>query len=182
MQSNCIAVEPLDTPLGRKRAINQNACNKDFSCTKGFCPSFVELEGATLRKPDADALQARASALLGAAANADGRAATVLDFTGLAQKNGAVVSQVRLATSADAIPASRIGEGAVKSRCDAAGRPDAGARPPALSRVGVARTGRERGGATSVRRHPADAYVAARFCVAEGAGAAVAMGLSTVQS
>ncbi|WP_310635258.1 DUF6537 domain-containing protein [Burkholderia cenocepacia] len=52
-------------------------------------------------------------ALLGAAAHADGRAATVLDFTGLAQKNGAVISQVRLAESADAIPASRIGEGAI---------------------------------------------------------------------
>ncbi len=128
VQSNCIAVEPVETLLGRKRAINQSACNKDFSCTKGFCPSFVELEGARLRKPDAKALLSREDALLaqigepvipsleqpfniyvtgiggsgvltmgallGAAAHADGRAATVPDFTGLAQKNGAVVSQV----------------------------------------------------------------------------------------
>ncbi|MBR9909305.1 MAG: indolepyruvate ferredoxin oxidoreductase family protein [Gammaproteobacteria bacterium] len=51
VQSNCLSVEPLDTPLGTKRAINQNSCNKDFSCLKGFCPSFVTLEGAQLRKP-----------------------------------------------------------------------------------------------------------------------------------
>ena len=147
VQSNCIAVEPVETLLGRKRAINQSACNKDFSCTKGFCPSFVELDGARLRKPDTKALLSREDALLaqiaepvipsleqpfniyvtgiggsgvltmgallGAAAHADGRAATVLDFTGLAQKNGAVVSQVRLARRDGDIPASRIGEGAV---------------------------------------------------------------------
>ncbi|QOJ89564.1 MULTISPECIES: indolepyruvate ferredoxin oxidoreductase family protein [Pseudomonas] len=51
-QSNCIAVEPLETPFGRKRAVNQSACNKDTSCTKGLCPSFVEVKGAKLKKPD----------------------------------------------------------------------------------------------------------------------------------
>jgi indolepyruvate ferredoxin oxidoreductase len=50
-QSNCVAVEPLDTPFGRKRTINQASCNKDFSCLKGFCPSFVTVEGGRLRKP-----------------------------------------------------------------------------------------------------------------------------------
>ena len=45
VQSNCMSVEPLETPLGRKRTINQNTCNKDTSCLKGFCPSFVTVEG-----------------------------------------------------------------------------------------------------------------------------------------
>ncbi|MGX1305749.1 indolepyruvate ferredoxin oxidoreductase [Amorphus suaedae] len=48
VQSNCIAVEPLDTEFGEKRRINQSSCNKDFSCVKGFCPSFVWVEGAEL--------------------------------------------------------------------------------------------------------------------------------------
>jgi indolepyruvate ferredoxin oxidoreductase len=51
VQSNCLSVEPLNTPLGVKRKINQSSCNKDFSCVKGFCPSFVTAEGATMRKP-----------------------------------------------------------------------------------------------------------------------------------
>ncbi|MFT3812868.1 MAG: indolepyruvate ferredoxin oxidoreductase family protein [Acidovorax sp.] len=49
--SNCLAVEPVETEFGRKRRINQNACNKDFSCVNGFCPSFVTIEGGQLKKP-----------------------------------------------------------------------------------------------------------------------------------
>ena len=49
--SNCLSVEPLETPRGSKRRINQSSCNKDFSCVKGYCPSFVTLEGAEPRKP-----------------------------------------------------------------------------------------------------------------------------------
>lgn len=48
VQSNCIAVEPHETDFGRKRVINQSSCNKDFSCTKGFCPSFVEVDGGEI--------------------------------------------------------------------------------------------------------------------------------------
>jgi len=149
VQSNCIAIEPLETAHGRKRKINQSACNKDFSCLKGFCPSFVEIAGARLKKPDDVRLKLLETeltvslpmpampaidgvfnvlvtgiggtgvltmgALIGRAAHLDGRAASVLDFTGLAQKNGAVVSQVRIAASAcvDDLGAVRVGPGAV---------------------------------------------------------------------
>ncbi|MFC6949585.1 indolepyruvate ferredoxin oxidoreductase family protein [Paraburkholderia dipogonis] len=145
VQSNCISVEPVETPLGRKRAINQSACNKDFSCVKGFCPSFVEVEGVKVRKPDSKRLVGAETsllatlpaptlpkldepfnvyitgiggsgvltmgAILGAAAGVDGLLSTVLDFTGMSQKNGAVVSQVRIAATDGQIAASRIGEG-----------------------------------------------------------------------
>ncbi|WP_175781544.1 indolepyruvate ferredoxin oxidoreductase family protein [Burkholderia anthina] len=67
VQSNCLSVEPLETPLGTKRKINQSSCNKDFSCVNGFCPSFVMAEGAQLRKPAA----------------AGGGSATAFDFDAL---------------------------------------------------------------------------------------------------
>ncbi|MBA4782247.1 MAG: indolepyruvate ferredoxin oxidoreductase family protein [Rhizobiales bacterium] len=141
VQSNCVAVEPLETPLGRKRQINQSACNKDFSCLKGFCPSFVTLEGGDLRKRDAisgvdfsflpEAKKAPAlnrpyniavtgvggtgvltvGAIIGMAAHLDGKASNVLDMAGLAQKGGAVLSHIRLANKPEEIAAARLTTG-----------------------------------------------------------------------
>ena len=56
--SNCLSVLPKETELGRKRTIDQSACNKDFSCLDGFCPSFVTVHGGDLKKRD---IGARAS-------------------------------------------------------------------------------------------------------------------------
>jgi len=143
VKSNCVSIAPVETEWGRKRTIDQSSCNKDYSCVKGFCPSFVTVEGGSLRKPrkaeagDFPALPepARApidepygivvtgiggtgvvtiGALLGMAAHLEGKGSTVLDMTGLAQKNGAVVSHVRIARSPDAIHATRIAAGDAK--------------------------------------------------------------------
>ena len=137
-QSNCVAIQPVETRYGTKRQIDQSACNKDFSCLDGFCPSFVTIEGATLRRrggPDAAELAAdlpeprpsgqgtadiliagvggtgvlTVGALIGMAAHLEGKAVSVLDFTGLAQKGGAVLSHVRIRAAGSPIATSRIG-------------------------------------------------------------------------
>jgi len=126
VQSNCVAVEPVETAFGLKRRINQTSCNKDLSCATGFCPAFVEVTGE-LKTPTGAALdvaEVRAlapepavaqaanilvtgvggtgivtlSALLAAAAKLDGKQVRTLDMTGLAQKGGAVFAHVRIAT------------------------------------------------------------------------------------
>jgi indolepyruvate ferredoxin oxidoreductase len=74
VESNCLSVEPKETPYGRKRQINLSSCNKDFSCLNGFCPSFVTVEGATRRKKSAsqiDAIGRAASLPLAAPATLD---------------------------------------------------------------------------------------------------------------
>ena len=63
VQSNCLSVEPVETEFGRKRRINQNTCNKDYSCLKGFCPSFVTVEGGQLKKPQKQAQARRPNTL-----------------------------------------------------------------------------------------------------------------------
>jgi len=64
-QSNCLSVEPIETPFGTKRRINQSSCNQDLSCTDGFCPSFVMIEGGTQQKREApvDRIKDAASSL-----------------------------------------------------------------------------------------------------------------------
>jgi indolepyruvate ferredoxin oxidoreductase len=145
VQSNCVAVEPIETEYGRKRAIDQSACNKDFSCLNGFCPSFVTVEGATIRKqgggigevnfddlPQPQIPEAASepygivitgiggtgvvtiSALLGMAAHLENKGVSVLDQIGLAQKNGAVVSHVRISDHPEELHAVRIAAGNAK--------------------------------------------------------------------
>ena len=155
VQSNCTSILPLETDFGRKRTIDQASCNLDYSCVKGFCPSFVTVEGGTLRKgnkvpamqtaPDELPMPPRTSdtlflarpfnifitgvggtgvitlgALLGMAAHLEGKGVSVLDMTGMSQKNGSVTCHVRLAEEPDALHAQRIatGEGDLLLGCD----------------------------------------------------------------
>jgi indolepyruvate ferredoxin oxidoreductase len=139
-QSNCLSVTPVETAFGRKRAIDQSSCNKDFSCLKGFCPSFVTVEGGRLKKPkpieeigvvlpEPTLAQidepygilvtgiggtgvVTIGALIGMAAHLEGKACSIMDMTGLAQKGGAVLSHVRIADRPERLHAVRIGIGA----------------------------------------------------------------------
>ena len=138
-KSNCLSVVPVETEYGRKRAIDQSTCNKDLSCVKGFCPSFVTVEGGRLRRrpavaPGGAALPEPAmaaldrpwgilvtgvggtgvvtiGALLGVAAHIEGKGVAVLDMTGLAQKGGSVYSHIRIAARPEDIHAVRIAAG-----------------------------------------------------------------------
>ncbi|WP_395403669.1 indolepyruvate ferredoxin oxidoreductase family protein [Pseudoduganella sp. UC29_106] len=142
IQSNCVSILPKETEFGRKRTIDQSSCNKDYSCTKGFCPSFVTVEGGTLKKSRTGvaktddwgdlpqpALPAcenpynilingiggtgviTVGALMGMAAHLEGKGASVLDMTGMSQKNGSVTSHVKIARTPAHLRAQRIATG-----------------------------------------------------------------------
>jgi indolepyruvate ferredoxin oxidoreductase len=141
VKSNCVSVQPLETEWGRKRTIDQSSCNKDFSCVKGFCPSFVTVHGAQLKKGTGVAVDhdlaplpepalpkidhtyniivtgvggtgiVTVGGILGMAAHLEGRGVGVLDMAGLAQKGGAVFSHIRFAEKPEDIHAIRVAAG-----------------------------------------------------------------------
>lgn len=139
VQSNCVSIVPVETELGRKRAIDQSTCNKDFSCVKGFCPSFVTLEGAVIRKEASASVDLGAlpdpvlpvidgthnvlvtgvggtgvvtiGAVMAQAAQLDGKGAGMIEMAGLAQKGGAVAIHLRLSNAPEDIAAIRVGAG-----------------------------------------------------------------------
>ena len=143
VQSNCVSIVPKETELGRKRAIDQSSCNKDFSCVKGFCPSFLTIEGAKIRKEPTAALDlpdlptpelpsingthnvvitgvggtgvVTIGAVLAQAAQIDGKGAGMMEMAGLAQKGGAVHIHCRIANKPEDISAIRVATG----ECDA---------------------------------------------------------------
>ncbi len=140
-KSNCLSVLPKETELGRKREIDQSACNKDYSCVSGFCPSFVSVIGGTLKKNSAaqnirefaavnDPVLPKldrpwnivvtgvggtgvltVTAVLAMAAHIEGKGCATMNQTGLAQKFGPVVSHLRVARRQEDINAVRIPAG-----------------------------------------------------------------------
>ncbi len=139
VQSNCVSIVPVETELGRKRAIDQSSCNKDYSCVSGFCPSFVTLEGAKIKKgataevvlpdlpePVLPAINGThnivitgvggtgvvtVGAILAMAAHIDGKGAGMMEMAGLAQKGGAVHIHCRLGNTPADISAIRVAVG-----------------------------------------------------------------------
>ena len=139
VQSNCVSIVPVETELGRKRAIDQSSCNKDFSCVNGFCPSFVTIEGAKIKKAVAKEIDlpdlpepelpsingthnivitgvggtgvVTIGAALAMAAHVDGKGAGMMEMAGLAQKGGAVHIHVRIAEAPEDISAIRVATG-----------------------------------------------------------------------
>ena len=139
VQSNCVSLVPVETELGRKRAIDQSSCNKDYSCLEGFCPSFVSVEGARIRKeamvaveigelpePTLSAIDGThnvvvtgvggtgvvtVGAIMAMAAHLEGKGAGMIEMAGLAQKGGAVHIHCRLAERPEDISAIRVATG-----------------------------------------------------------------------
>jgi indolepyruvate ferredoxin oxidoreductase len=139
VQSNCVALVPVETPFGRKRQVEASACNADLSCLKGFCPSFVTFPGARPRPPEPAAWAVpdlpepvlppldrpwaglltgiggtgvvTVGAILGMAAHCDGLGVGTIEMTGMAQKGGAVTIHVKIARQPHEIAAIRVAAG-----------------------------------------------------------------------
>ncbi len=164
VQSNCVSIVPKETELGRKRAIDQSSCNKDFSCLNGFCPSFVTLEGAKIRKEATKQLDlpdlplpelpqikgthnvvitgvggtgvVTLGAILAQAAQIDGKGAGMMEMAGLAQKGGAVHIHCRLANKPEDISAIRVATGEAHALIGGDLVVSAGAKTLGLTRAG----------------------------------------------
>ncbi|MEY8119676.1 indolepyruvate ferredoxin oxidoreductase family protein [Falsihalocynthiibacter sp. BN13B15] len=164
VQSNCVSIVPVETELGRKRGIDQSSCNKDFSCVNGFCPSFVTLQGAQVRKAATATLELPAlpcpvlptisgthnivitgvggtgvvtiGAILAMAAHMDGKGAGMMEMAGLAQKGGAVHIHCRLANSPSDISAIRVATGEADAVIGGDLVTTAGAKTLGLMKVG----------------------------------------------
>ena len=143
IRSNCVSIVPLETELGRKRAIDQSSCNADFSCLQGFCPSFMTVEGGAPRRRAATGFETgqlaepvlpaidgtwnvvvagvggtgvvTIGAVLAMAAHLDGKGVGMMEMAGLAQKGGAVHIHCRIADDPSGISAIRVAVG----ECDA---------------------------------------------------------------
>ncbi|MDA9865367.1 indolepyruvate ferredoxin oxidoreductase family protein [bacterium] len=139
VQSNCLSIVPVETELGRKRAIDQSSCNKDFSCVNGFCPSFVTVEGGVIRKAETVDIETgylpdpmlpaidltynivitgvggtgvvTIGAVLAMGAHLDGKGAGMMEMAGLAQKGGAVHIHCRIGKKPEDISAIRVAVG-----------------------------------------------------------------------
>ncbi|MBM2576545.1 indolepyruvate ferredoxin oxidoreductase family protein [Jannaschia sp. Os4] len=139
VQSNCVSLVPVETAFGTKRAVDQSSCNKDYSCLKGFCPSFVSVEGAKLKKAATASIEIGTlpeptlpaidgtwnvvvtgvggtgvitiGAVSAMAAHLDGKAAGLMEMAGLAQKGGAVALHLRIAERPEDISAIRVALG-----------------------------------------------------------------------
>jgi indolepyruvate ferredoxin oxidoreductase len=94
VKSNCLSVEPLETEFGRKRVINQSSCNKDYSCLKGFCPSFVTVEGGRLKKGKASAVSTEESFSLEEPATAPLQAPYGILVTGIGGTGVITIGQI----------------------------------------------------------------------------------------
>ncbi|MBT3703772.1 MAG: indolepyruvate ferredoxin oxidoreductase family protein [Alphaproteobacteria bacterium] len=148
IKANCVSIMPKETDLGRKRRIDQSACNKDFSCVDGFCPSFVTVVNGKPRKKLGNSSQTNEidipelplptlpgldtphgiivagiggtgvvtiGAILGMAAHLEGKGVSTFDLTGLAQKNGPVICQVKVANTPEEIHTTSIAIGEAKT-------------------------------------------------------------------
>lgn len=166
-QSNCLAITPVMTELGIKRAIDQSSCNIDLRCLDGFCPSFVTLEGAALHRSGISRQEITElpepcirpldrncgiviagiggtgvitiGAVLSMAAHLDGLGCGMIEMAGLAQKGGAVVVHCRIAHHQDHIAAIRITDG--NAHCLIAADQVLAARAEILALVQAGQTG-----------------------------------------